>query len=111
MGDTLARLVTGRVSVNQMSGPIGISSMVAESKGIYDFVYLLSIISVSLGVTNLLPIPALDGGRILLLIIEKIRGKALEEKVEYEIQYISFMLLILFAVYVSYNDILKVFYE
>lgn len=110
VGDTLARLVTGRVSVNQMSGPIGISSMVAESKGIYDFVYLLSIISVSLGVTNLLPIPALDGGRILLLIIEKIRGKALEEKVEYEIQYISFMLLILFAVYVSYNDILKVFY-
>ena len=94
-----------------MSGPIGISSMVAESKGIYDFVYLLSIISVSLGVTNLLPIPALDGGRLLLLIIEKIRGKALEEKVEYEIQSISFMLLILFAVYVSYNDILKVFYE
>ena len=43
--------------------------------------------------------------------VEKIRGKALEEKVEYEIQYISFMLLILFAVYVSYNDILKVFYE
>ena len=111
VGETLLMLVTGNISVNQMSGPIGISNMVAESNKVYDYIYLICIVSISLGVTNLLPIPALDGGRLLLLIIEKIRGKALKESVELEIQSISFMLLIMFAVYVSYNDILKIFYE
>lgn len=63
----------------------------------------------SLGVTNLLPIPALDGGRILLLVIEGIRGKALKEEVEIGIQSFSFLLLILLSLYVSYNDILRIF--
>ena len=109
IGQSIAMLFTGKVGVDQMAGPIGISSIVAESEGIYNFVYLLCLISMSLGVTNLLPIPALDGGRLLLLVIEGIRGKALEEELELKIQSLGFTLLILFSLYVSYNDILRLF--
>ncbi len=109
MGESLKMLFTGAVKPDQMMGPIGISEMVAETSGLYNFVYLLSLVSLSLGVTNLLPIPALDGGRIFLLIIEGIRGKALKEEVELGIQSVGFTLLILFSLYVSYNDILRMF--
>ena len=109
IGDSLKMLFTGAVKPDQMMGPIGISEMVAETSSVYNFVYLLSLVSLSLGVTNLLPIPALDGGKILLLIIEGIRGKALKEEVELGIQSAGFTLLILFSLYVSYNDILRIF--
>ena len=102
-------LFTGAVSPEQMMGPIGISEMVVETSSLYNFIYLLSLVSLSLGVTNLLPIPALDGGKILILIIEGIRGKALKEEVELGIQSAGFTLLILFSLYVSYNDILRIF--
>lgn len=109
MGESLVLLFTGNIGINQMTGPIGISNIVVETNGLYDFVYLLCLVSVSLGITNLLPIPALDGGRILLLVIEGIRGKALKEEIELGIQSLSFTLLILFSLYVSYNDILRLF--
>lgn len=109
IGETLKLLFTGNVSIEQMTGPIGISEIVVKSNGIYDFVYLLCLVSLSLGVTNLLPIPALDGGRLLLLIIEGIRGKALKEEVELGIQSVGFTILILFSLYVTYNDILRIF--
>ena len=92
-----------------MTGPVGISEMVSQTSGIYDFVYLLSLISLSLGVTNLLPIPALDGGKIVLLIIEGIRGKALKPETEASIQSIGFLLLLMLSLYVTYNDILRIF--
>lgn len=109
IGDSIIMLVTGNVGINQMTGPIGISNIVVETSDLYDFIYLLCLVSVSLGITNLLPIPALDGGRILLLIIEGVRGKALKEEIELGIQSLSFTLLILFSLYVSYNDILRMF--
>ena len=109
IGESLKLLFTGNVGIDQMTGPIGISNMVAKTNGIYNFIYLLCVISLSLGVTNLLPIPALDGGRIVLLIIEGIRGKALKEEIELGIQSAGFILLVLFSLYVSYNDILKIF--
>ena len=109
MFESLIMLFTGNVKIEQMTGPIGISEIVVKSSGIYDFVYLLCLISISLGLTNLLPIPALDGGRIFLLIIEGIRGKALKEEIELGIQSIGFLLLILLSLYVSYRDILRIF--
>ena len=72
---------------------------------------MLSLVSVSLGVTNLLPIPALDGGKILILLIEAIRGKPLKENVEVQIQMIGFSFLIAISLYVTYNDILKVIHH
>ena len=109
MFESVIMLFTGNIKLEQMTGPIGISEIVVKSSGVYDFIYLLCLISLSLGVTNLLPIPALDGGRIFLLIIEGIRGKALKEEIELGIQSIGFLLLILLSLYVSYKDILRIF--
>ena len=109
IGDSLKLLFTGNIGLDQMTGPVGISEMVSQTSGIYDFVYLLSLISLSLGVTNLLPIPALDGGKIVLLIIEGIRGKALKPETEASIQSIGFLLLLMLSLYVTYNDILRIF--
>lgn len=109
MFKTVQLLFTGNIKIDQMTGPIGISEIVVKSNGIYNFIYLLCLISLSLGVTNLLPIPALDGGRIVLLIIEGIRGKALKEEIELGIQSAGFLLLILLSLYVSYKDILRIF--
>ena len=95
--------------MNQMSGPIGISEMVIKTDGIYEFIYLLATISLSLGVTNLLPIPALDGGKLLLLLIEAIRKKKIDEKFEMELQYIGFTFLIILSIYISINDIKRLF--
>ena len=109
MFDSIRMLFTGNVKLEQMTGPIGISEIVVKSSGVYNFIYLLCLVSLSLGVTNLLPIPALDGGRIVLLIIEGIRGKALKEEIELGIQSVGFLLLILLSLYVSYKDILRIF--
>ena len=98
----------GGISIDQMTGPIGITEMVVETNGIYDFVYLMCMISLSLGITNLLPIPALDGGRLLLLIIEGFRRKPLNEKIELQIQMIGFTLLILLSIFISYKDLIRI---
>ncbi len=107
--DNIKMIFTGGVSIDQMMGPVGISEVVAKTNGFKEFVYMLALISLSLGVTNLLPIPALDGGKILLLIIEAIRRKPLNEKTEINIQLIGFSILIALSLYITYNDILRIF--
>lgn len=107
--DNVKDLFTAKVTVNDMMGPIGISKTVAETSGVYDFIYLMALISLSLGITNLLPIPALDGGKIFILIIEAIRRKPMKETTEIFIQMIGFSLLILLSIYISYIDILRFF--
>ena len=107
--DNLKQLFTGNVGVDQMMGPVGISQTVAKTEGLQDFIYLLALISLSLGVTNLLPIPALDGGKILILIIEAIRRKPLKEKTEINLQLLGFSILIAIFLFVTYNDILRIF--
>ena len=107
--DNVKQLFTGKVGVDQLMGPVGISGVVAKTSSVEEFIYLMALISLSLGITNLLPIPALDGGKILLLIIEAIRRKPLSEKLEISIQMIGFSLLILLSIYVSYNDVLRLF--
>lgn len=107
--DNIKIIFTGGVSVDQMMGPVGISEVVAKTNGFKEFIYMLALISLSLGVTNLLPIPALDGGKILILIIEAIRRKPLKEKTEINIQLIGFSILIALSLYITYNDILRIF--
>lgn len=107
--DNLKQLFTGNVGVEQMTGPVGISEAVSKTEGIKEFVYMLALISISLGVTNLLPIPALDGGKILILIIEAIRRKPLKEETEIKIQLLGFSILIALSLYVTYNDIVRIF--
>ena len=107
--DNLKQLFTGNVGVDQMMGPVGISQTVAKTDGFKEFISLMALVSLSLGVTNLLPIPALDGGKILILIIEAIRKEPLNQEVELKIQLFGFSLLIAISLYVTYNDILRIF--
>ena len=107
--DSLKTIFTGNLNMDQMVGPVGISEMVVKTNGLFNFVYLMSLISVSLGVTNLSPRPALDGGKIVNLIIEWIRRNPLSEDVEIKIAMTEFTLLLLFSLHVSYKDLLKIF--
>lgn len=107
--DNLKLLFTGNVSIDQMMGPVGIGEVVAKTTGFTDFVYILALVSISLGFTNLLPFPPLDGGKVVIYLIEAIRRKPLKEKTELNIQMIGFMILIGLSIYVTYNDILRIF--
>ena len=107
--DNLKLLFTGNVSVDQMMGPVGIGGVVAQTNDLVDFIYILALISISLGFTNLLPFPPLDGGKIVILLVEAIRRKPIKEQTEMTIQMIGFMLLIGLSIYVTYNDILRIF--
>ena len=107
--DNMKQLFTGKVGVDQMMGPVGISEVVAKTDGFMEFIQMMALISLSLGVTNLLPIPALDGGKILILLIEAIRRKPLNEKLEINIQLLGFSFLIILSLYITYNDILRIF--
>ena len=107
--DNLKMMFTGKVNANQLMGPIGISGVVAKTTGISDFIYIVALISLSLGVTNLLPFPPLDGGKVVIYLIEAIRRKPIKENVEYTIQAVGFAILIGLSIYVTYNDILRIF--
>lgn len=107
--DNLKQLFTGNVGVDQMMGPVGISEMISKTDGIIEFLQIMALISLSLGVTNLLPIPALDGGKLLILIIEAIRRKPMKEETEINIQILGFAILITLSLYITYNDILRIF--
>ena len=107
--DNMKQLFTGKVGVDQMMGPVGKSEVVAKTDGFREFIQMMALISLSLGVTNLLPIPALDGGKILILLIEAIRRKPLNERLEINIQLLGFSFLIILSLYITYNDILRIF--
>ena len=104
----LGNLFTGHININQLTGPIGISGMVANTSGLFDFVNILAVISLSLGITNLLPIPPLDGGKILLYIIEAIRKKPMKKDVEVWLQLAGFTAMIVLSIYVAYNDVVRI---
>ena len=106
--DNLKMLLSGKVGTRDLMGPVGISTVVARTSGIQEFIYIMALISLSLGVTNLLPFPPLDGGKIVLLIVEAIRKKPLQEKYEVGIQMLGFALMIMLSLYVTYNDILRI---
>ncbi|MBP3832222.1 MAG: site-2 protease family protein [Clostridia bacterium] len=106
--ESIKMLFTGNVGINDLTGPVGISGMVSKTTSIKEYVYLMSIISTSLGITNLLPFPALDGGKIVLLILEAIRKKPLKQETEIQIQLLGFSILIVLALIVTYNDVLRI---
>lgn len=107
--DSIKVLFTGGLATDQMVGIVGISEVVVTTSGLANYIYLLAVISVSLGVTNLLPIPALDGGKIVILLIEAIRRKPMKVETEAKIQLIGFSILIAISLLVTYNDIIRIF--
>ena len=107
--ENVKELFSGNVGVDQLTGPVGISEVVVKTQNVSQFVYILALISLSLGVTNLLPFPPLDGGKILLLIIEGIIRRPIKENVNNAIQMTGFIIIMALAVIVTYNDVLRIF--
>ena len=111
MAVTVGYLFTGGISISQLSGPVGIFSVVGEqsSAGIMNILYLVAFLSINVGFINLLPIPAFDGGHILFIIIEKIKGSPVKPETENMIHTVGLFLLMLLMVVITFNDILRLF--
>ena len=107
--ESIKVLFTGGLSADQMVGIVGISEVVATTAGFANYIYLLAVISISLGITNLLPIPALDGGKLLILLIEAIRRKPIKPETEASIQLLGFSIILALTIFVTYNDIIRIF--
>lgn len=108
---TVGYLFTGGIKLSQLSGPVGIYSIVGESSkgGIANLVYLMAFLSINVGFINLLPIPAFDGGHILFIIIEKIKGSPVNPELENKIHTVFLMLLMVLMLVITFNDILRLF--
>jgi regulator of sigma E protease len=107
----LGKLVTGQFSINALSGPVGIyvsTDEVAKS-GIFYLMKWAGILSINLGIMNLLPIPALDGGRLMFFAVEAVRGKPVDRQKEGMVHFIGFALLMLLMLVVTWNDIQRFF--
>ncbi len=111
MGVTLINLFTGNIKVSQLSGPVGIYEVVGAqaSGGIASILYLFSFLSINVGFINLLPLPAFDGGHILFIIIEKIKGSPVKPETEAKFHAAGLFLLMLLMIYVTFYDILRLF--
>ena len=109
--DSLWGLITGKFKINQMSGPVGITKVMVEAAetSATSLFSIFVIIAMNLGIFNLLPIPALDGGRILIMLIEWITKKRISMKVQGIMNMVVFALLILLMLYVTFKDILSFF--
>lgn len=109
MGTTIKYLFTGHLSVNDLSGPVGIYEVVDEQAqyGIDSLLYLMAYLSINVGIVNLIPFPAFDGGHILFLLIEKIRRKPVSSNVEATITGVGFICLILLMIYVTFHDVIN----
>lgn len=109
---TIVDVVKGKYGLNDFSGPIGVGSVITEAVKTYtfsDFMYIMSLFSINIGIFNLLPIPGLDGARLIFLIIELIRRKPVKPQVEGIIHFVGMALLLLFIIVISFNDISKLF--
>jgi len=106
----LGRMVTGSVSIKNISGPINIAQFAGSSaeRGFNQFLEFLALVSISLGVLNLLPIPVLDGGQIVYQTVELLKGSPLSERAQIWGQQFGIMALILLMSFAFYNDITRV---
>lgn len=109
--DSLLDLITGRYGVEAVSGPVGTATVIgdAASAGIGSFLMIFSLLAINLGVMNLLPFPALDGGRILFLAIEAVRRKPVKAEVEGIINFVGIIVLFGFMIFVTFKDIVGLF--
>lgn len=118
--ESVGMLITGKVKTDDMAGPVGIVNYIGEtyeeskSDGaltvFVNLLYISILLSANLGVMNLLPIPALDGGRLLFLIVEVFRGKPVDQSKEGIIHMIGFVALMILMVFILFNDISNIFF-
>ena len=111
MGRVILYLVTGKLGFDNLAGPVGIYSIVGDAaeNGFINIVYLLALISLNLGFVNFLPIPAFDGGRILFLIIEKVKGSPVNPRFENIVHSVGMIFLLGLMVVITFHDILRLF--
>jgi len=110
--DALGKLVTTGEGLDQTAGPVGVVQMVAEQTqqgGLEIYLYLVVIISINLGLMNLLPIPGLDGSRLVFMAIEAVRRKPVSQKVESMIHLAGYALLLGLMVFFTFKDVLRIF--
>lgn len=112
MFEFIAMLFKGQVGADNLSGPVGVVKEIGDAArlGVYTLLILLAFISVNLGFFNLLPIPALDGGRLVFLLVELIRGKAIDPDKEGIVHLVGFLILIGLMLFVTYKDIIKLIF-
>lgn len=114
------RILSFRVNPDEIAGPIGMVQIIGDSytigikyslrSAIFNIMYLSALFSANLGAINLFPIPAMDGGRLVFIIIEKLRGKPIDAEKEGFVHFIGFVVLMLFMVLIAYNDIRRIFF-
>lgn len=104
-------LARGRVSVNDLSGPVGIVSAIGEAVkyGLDDLLRLAALITINLGIFNLLPLPALDGGKLLFLLIEGIVGKPVPEKIQIAFNAAGMVMLMMLMIFATFHDFTRMF--
>jgi len=110
--DALGKLVTTGEGLDQTAGPVGVVQMVAEQTrqgGLEIFLYLMVVISINLGLMNLLPIPGLDGSRLIFMTIEAVRRKPVSQKIESMIHLAGYALLLLLMIFFTFKDVLRIF--
>jgi regulator of sigma E protease len=109
--ESLFDLVTGRFGIEAVSGPVGVTTQISEaaSTGAANIIYLAIVISINLGVVNLLPFPALDGGRTVFILLEMIRRKPVPVKYEGMVHFIGIIVLMIFMLIITLKDIITLF--
>ena len=107
----LGSLFTGKLGLSALSGPVGMYSIVGTvaSLGFANLIYLTAYLSINLGVLNILPFPAFDGGRVLFVLIEAVTRKKVDPKIEGYFHSIGFILIMLLMVYITFQDVLRLF--
>lgn len=108
----LGMLVTGQFTIDALSGPVGIYKTTEEvaKYGVFTLMSWAGMLSINLGIMNLLPLPALDGGRLMFFIVEALRGKPVDRQKEGMVHFVGIMLLMLLMIVVTWNDIQKFFF-
>lgn len=112
IGTLVGKLITGQFSIDALSGPVGIykTTETVVTFGLYNILYFAAMLSVNLGIMNLLPLPALDGGRLLFFAVEAVRGKPIDRQKEGMVHFVGILLLMILMVVVTWNDIRRFFF-
>lgn len=107
----IGSLITGKMGLNALSGPVGMYSVVetVATTGLANVLYLTAYLSINLGVINILPFPAFDGGRVVFVFIEAITKKKVDAKIEGYFHTVGFILLMILMLYITFQDILRLF--
>ena len=110
---SILNIFKGRYGVETLSGPVGVIGQVKEtaSYGWESLVFLLTMLTLNVGIINLLPLPAFDGGRLFFMLIELIRGKPVDPKYEGYVHAAGFVLIMIFMIFITYNDIAKLIFR